>query len=56
MLLMLIAFVTAIFAVVRLGRDLTPGQRVVLTLSFLAGVGWLIVSLVNGGWLGQANN
>jgi hypothetical protein len=55
-LLMLLALGVAIYGVVRLGRDLTPGQRIVLTLVFLLAVGWLIVSLVNAGWLGRPNN
>jgi hypothetical protein len=50
---LLVALVLAIFGVVRLGRTLTPGQRLVLVLVFILGVVWRLFSLINGGVLGR---
>jgi hypothetical protein len=52
-LLILAALGLAIFGVVRLGRALPPGQRIVLVLVFILGVVWLVFSLINAGVLGR---
>ena len=46
----------AIFGAVRLGQSLTPKQRVVFALMFLAGLVWLIFWLINAGLLGRATD
>jgi hypothetical protein len=52
-LLILVALGLATFGVVRLGRTLTPGQRIVLVTVFILGVVWLVFSLINAGLLGR---
>jgi hypothetical protein len=52
-LLILIGLGLAIVGIIRLGRDLTPGQRVVLVAVFILGVVWLLLSLLNAGLLGR---
>ena len=56
MLLILVALGFAIFGVVRLGRTLEPGQRVVLVLVFILAVVWLAFELINRGVLGRATD
>jgi hypothetical protein len=41
----LVAIVAMIVGAVYLGRDLTPGQRVVLTLVVVAAAVWLVLQL-----------
>jgi hypothetical protein len=53
MLLILVAIAALIYGVVWIGRELTVGQRVVLVLVSLMGVGWLITWVINAGWLGR---
>ena len=52
--LILLALGLAIFGIVRLGRTLESGQRVVLVLVFVAAVVWLLLKLVQLGYLGRA--
>jgi hypothetical protein len=52
--LILLALGLAIFGVVRLGRTLEPGQRIVLVLVFVVALVWLILKLVQLGYLGRA--
>ena len=49
--LILVALGLAIFGIVRLGRTLESGQRVVLVLVFVAAVVWLLLKLVQLGYL-----
>ena len=54
MLLILIAGALAVFGLIRLGKPLEPKQRVVLILVFLAGLAYLILTLMQRGILGRA--
>lgn len=53
MLLILVALGLAVFGVVRLGRELEPGQRVVLVLVFILALVWVAYKLVDSGILGR---
>jgi hypothetical protein len=52
-LLILVALVLAVIGLVRLGRALEPGQRVVLVLVFIVAVVWLVLKLLQLGILGR---
>ncbi len=56
MLLILVALGLAVFGVVRLGRTLEPGQRVVLVLVFVLAVIWVVYTLVDSGILGRTTD
>ena len=53
MLVILVALALAIFGFVQIGRTLTPGQRVVLGVVFILGIGCLVLWLINAGVLGR---
>jgi uncharacterized membrane protein YuzA (DUF378 family) len=52
---MLVALGLAIFGVVHLAKTLEPRQRVVLVLVFIAAIAWLILKLVQLGFLGRVS-
>ena len=52
-LVILVALALAIFGFVQIGRTLTPGQRVVLGVVFVLGIGCLVLWLINAGVLGR---
>jgi hypothetical protein len=55
-LLIVIALGLATFGIVRLAQTLEPGQRVVLVAVFVVAVVWLILKLVQNGFLGRSSN
>jgi hypothetical protein len=54
--LMLVALGLAVFGVIRLGRTLEPGQRVVLVLVFVLAVVWVVYKLIDSGILGRTTD
>ena len=53
---MLVALGLAVFGVIRLGRTLEPGQRVVLVLVFVLAVVWVVYKLIDSGILGRTTD
>jgi hypothetical protein len=51
--LILVALAVAVFGLIRLGKPLEPKQRVVLVLVFIAGLAYLILTLVQLRVLGR---
>jgi hypothetical protein len=51
--IILAVLVLAIFGVVRLGRTLEPKQRVWLVIVFICAIAYVLVQLVQLGYLGQ---
>jgi len=51
--LILVALVFAVFGVIRLTRELEPGQRAVAWAVFVLAIVWLVWTLVQMGVLGR---
>jgi len=55
MVLILIALALIVFGVVRVGRTLEPGQRVVLVIVVILGIVYLVLRLRESGLLGRVS-